>query len=332
MQFNLFRKINSRKLRKFIIDNVRFIDSVPYKKAFYAVMNPTDFCPVGCAHCLYSSHKLKSPKINKRLMNIFVKIANQASIKMLVFSGGGEPFENLERMLYAIKNIKSLEDVIIITSAYFAKSSVLTRNVLDKVYDSASIQRKRKGFKKVTITLRISRDNHQCNIIPLQNIINVINYTIDKSDFSKFRIVIRTILDDKENQDLELANKLKFKLLPKKTKENIHKNLPIIDGLPVRWMIGKNIEIPIIYKPTYFMGRSSSKKFKNVYSLWKIIKSEKESGTSFNLCLRGSKGEGHNYYETLLKGYYFWRKISKRKMIYNTPKQNIDNSLYYCFW
>lgn len=327
MQSNLFGKISSQKLRKFIIDNIRFIDPIPYRKAFYAVMNPTDFCPVGCAHCLYSSRKLKSPKINKRLMNVFVKIADQANLRMLVFSGGGEPFENLERMLYAIENIKSLEDVIIITSAYFAKSSASTKNILDKLSNSANVRRKRKGFKKVIITLRISRDNHQCNIIPLQNIINVTNYAIDKSDFSKFRIIIRTILGDKENQDLELINRLNFKLLPKKNKENIYKNLPTIDGLPVRWMIGKNVEIPIIYKPVYFIGRGFSKKIKNIYSLWKIIESEKESGTPFNLCLRGSKGEGHNYYETLLKGYYFWRRALKGKSIYNAFKQDVDKQL-----
>lgn len=327
MQLNFFEKTNSQKLRRFIIDNIELIDPIPYKKAFYAVINPTDFCPVGCSHCLYSSLELKGARINKTQMGSFLKMANQANLKMLVFSGGGEPFENLEEMLRAIRNIKTLKDVIIITSAYFAKSSKTTRNILNKMYNAANKERGEKGFKKVIITIRISRDNAQCNIIPLQNIINIIDYFIKKADFSNFRILIRTILDYKENQDIELIDKLKFELLPKKNKKDIYKNLPVIDGLPVRWMISKNIEIPIIYKPVYFTGRGVHRGFRNSYSLWKIIESEEKSGTPFNLCIRGSKGEGHNYYETLLRGYSLWRKNLKGKLIYNTPKQNINKQL-----
>jgi len=323
---SFFNDKSSREIRKWIIENIKFKNSIPYRKASYAVMNPTDFCPVGCPHCMYSSHKLKKSKIDKKLMNSFVKIANQAKLKMFVFSGGGEPFENLEQMLRAIENIKSLKDVIIISSGYFAKSSETAKNILDKIYNAANTKRKRKNFGKVIITLRISRDSSQCRVIPLENLVNIINWAIDKNDPSKIRILIRTILSYEENEDLKLAEKLNFNLLPEKDKKHIYKNLPIIDGLPTRWLINKKIEIPVIYKPLYFMGRAKNKSARNKYSLWKIIQSEKKSGTPFNLCIRGPKGEGHNYYETILNGYYFWKRNIK-KIIYDTPKYKIRKEL-----
>lgn len=319
---------SSRNLRRWIIDNIKFKNSVPYREASYAVINPTDFCPVGCLHCMYSSHGFRKSKINKKLVESFIKIANQMDLKMLVFSGGGEPFENLKQMLRAIENIKSLEDVIIISSGYFAKTPKTTKNVLDKIYNAANNKREEKNFKKVIITLRISRDNSQCKIILLKNLINIINYVNTNPNYLKFRILIRTLLNYGENGDLKFAKKLNFELLPKKDKKNIYKNLPIIDGLPTRWLVNEkgNIEIPIIYKPLYFMGRAKNKNTKNIYSLWKIIKSEEDSVTPFNLCLRGPKGEGHNYYETIFKGYCFWKKKLK-KIIYNTPKDKAKKNL-----
>ncbi len=325
---SFFDDKSSREIRKWIIGNIKFKNSISYREASYAVMNPTDFCPVGCPYCMYSSHKFKKSRISKKLMQSFVKIANQAKLKMLVFSGGGEPFENLEQMLQAIENIESLKDVIIISSGYFAKNPKTTKDILDKIYNVANIGRQRKNFGKVTITLRVSRDSSQCKVIPLENLVNIINYTIRKNDSSKIRILIRTILSYRENEDLKLAKKLNFNLLPQKDKKNIYKNLPIIDGLPTRWLIDKKekIEIPIIYKPLYFMGRAKNKNARNRYSLWKIIKSEKRSGTSFNPCIRGPKGEGHNYYETILNGYYFWKRNIK-KIIYDTPKYKTRKEL-----
>ncbi len=325
---DFFNDKASQETRKWLIENIKFKNSIPYRKAFYAVMNPTDFCPVGCPHCMYSSHKLEKSKIDKKTMDSFIKIANQAELKMLVFSGGGEPFENLEQMLRAIENIKSLKDVVIISSGYFAKNPKITKNILDKIYNTANIKRERKNFEKLIITLRISRDSSQCRVVPLENLINIINYTNNKNDLLGFRILIRTILGYKENEDLKLAEKLNFNLLPEKDKKNIYKNLPIIDGLPTRWLINEKekIEIPIIYKPLYFMGRAKNKSTRNKYSLWKIIQSEKKSGTLFNLCIRGPKGEGHNYYETILNGYYFWKK-NIQKITYDTPKHKTRKEL-----
>jgi len=325
---NFFNDKSSRELRKLIIDNIKFKNSVPYREASYAVMNPTDFCPVGCPYCIYSSHKLKKSRISKKPIDSFIKIANQAKLKMLVFSGGGEPFENLKQILQAIENIKPLKDVIIITSGYFAKNPKITKNILDKIYNAANTKRERKNFEKLIITLRISRDSFHCRAIPLENLVNIINYVREKNDLSRLRILIRTILDHKEDEDLKLSEELGFNLLPKKDRKNIYKNLPIIDGLPTRWLINKKerIEIPIIYKPLYFMGRAENKNVRNTYSLWKIIQSEKKSGTPFNLCIRGPKGEGHNYYETILKGYYFWKRNIK-KIIYNTPKHKVRKKL-----
>ena len=85
------------------------------------------------------------------------------------------------------------------------------------------------------------------------------------------------------------------------------------------------IQIPIIYKPIYALGRASNIRIKNTYSLWRIVEAELESGTSFNLCLRGPKGEGHNFYETIFKGYGFWK--DNLDIFYNTPKKESSKEL-----
>lgn len=327
---NVFEENNARILRKWLIDNVKFTDdSFKYKKSFYAVINPTNFCPVGCPHCLYSSLKLKKPseQISKSLMSKFVKIANQAKIEMLVFSGGGEPFENLPVIIDGIKKIKTLKDAVIITSGYFAKDAKTARRILEKIFNAANRDREEIGFSPIKITLRISRDNSQCKTVPLKNITHILKYVIEKNNSSKIRTIVRTILDYGEENDNELAKGLGLNLLPKKNKKDIYKDLPTIDGLPVRWLTDKdsNIEIPVIYKPLYFLGRATNTHSKNIHSLWSIVESEEKSGTPLNLCVRGPKGEGHNYYETVFNGYKEWKKLSLP--IFDTPKSKIEKEL-----
>lgn len=312
---NIFEEKNAQILRKWLIDNIKFTDDdFPYKKSFYAVINPTNFCPVGCPHCLYSSLKLKKPseQISKKLMDKFIEIANQAGIEMLVFSGGGEPFENLPVIIDGIKKIENLKDAVIITSGYFAKDENAVMRILDKIFNAANSDRKKIGFNPVKITLRISRDNSQCKTVPLRNIVHILKYVIGKNNHSKIRAVVRTILDYGENNDTELAERLGLNLLPKKDEKDIYKDLPTIDGLPTRWLTDKNlnIEIPVIYKPIYFLGRALNTHSKNIHSLWSIVESEEKSGTPLNLCVRGPKGEGHNYYETIFGGYKEWKKLS----------------------
>ncbi len=328
---NFFSDEQRQKIiRKFLIDNVEYKNKdFPYNKAFYAVINTTNFCPVGCPHCLYSSKKFKDKdqSLGKKTINNFIKIVNQANLKMLVISGGGEPFENLEIMLEAIRSIETLEDVIIITSAYFSKDKETTEMIMNKICRAGKEERIKNKLKEVIITIRISRDNSQCKVIPTANIINLINYIIKKSEKNKIRVLLRTILDKNNDNDLEISQKLNFKLKPHKNIKNIHKGIPIIDSFPTRWMVNNDntIQIPVIYKPLYVLGRAFSTKMKDTYSLWKIVDSEIESGTSFNLCLRGPKGEGHNFYETVLRGYDFWN--NNLNMHYNTPKNEFSKGL-----
>jgi len=260
-------------------------------------------------------------------MDKFIKIANQAKIEMLVFSGGGEPFENLPVIINSIKKIKPLRDAVIITSGYFAKDEKTASRILDKLFNAAHSGRQKIGFSPVKITLRISRDNSQCKTVPLHNIIHILKYVIEKKDYSKIRALVRTILDYGEDNDAELAKNLDLDLLPKKNEKDIYKDLPTIDGLPVRWLTNKdlNIEIPIIYKPLYFLGRASNTHSKNIHSLWSIVESEEKSGTPLNLCVRGLKGEGHNYYETIFNGYKEWKKLSL--LSFDTPKNKIKKEL-----
>lgn len=327
---NIFEENNSKIVRKFLIDNIKFTDkNFTYKKSLYAVMNPTNFCPVGCPHCLYSSLKLRRPseQITLGVMRKFIKIANQAKLEMLVFSGGGEPFENFSVIIEGIRRIKTLKDVVIITSGYFANDKKTTGDVLGKIYKAANFDRSKNGLNPVIITLRISRDNSQCKTVPLENILNILNYFKEKNDFSNFRVIIRTILDYGQDNDVDIAKNLNLKLLPKKDKSDIYKNMPTIDGLPTRWLVDENqkIEIPIIYKPLYFLGKASNAHSKNIHSLWSIVESEENSGTPLNLCIRGSKGEGHNYYESVFRGYEDWKKLSSA--VVDTPKSIIEKQL-----
>lgn len=244
---------------------------------------------------------------------------------MIVFSGGGEPTENLNAILEILKDVKSLQDVVLITSANFAGTIKSTTEVLDRITHSAWEYRYNQNLKPIKITIRISYDNNHQWKIPIGNVVNLTNYVINQNS-PLLRVLIRTVLNEDENKDESLAKLLKLELSPHKRKNNILKGLPIIDGLPCRWLIDRKnrIEIPIIYKPTYFVGRGKNIK-KNSWSYKNIIDSEIKSGSKFNLCLRGSKGEGHNYYETLFKGYNFWEKIGKQ--FYNSPKNDRDKGL-----
>lgn len=328
----LFFNSEYKKIRTILIKNIKFkIPLAPqFKKSFYAVINPTDNCPISCPNCIYSSsntNSLRSPELSifdcKKIVNIF----SEAGVKMVVFSGGGEPFENLKAILFIIENLSTLRDVIIITNGYFAANNAKTKNLLDKIYSAATNKRRERGFKSAKILFRLSLDKDHCLHIPPENVKNIINYFKKNKKNKYFKLIIRTILNDAYYIKNLFENNLGLSLLPKGA-ENSNK-FPIIDGMPCGWFIDKdNFEIPTIFKPKYYTGRTIKRKQSALAmnSYEEIIKAELKSGSKFNLCLRGQKGEGHNYYENIIRGYNFWKTKIKTR-IYNSKKKDTNKAL-----
>jgi len=321
---HLFDPITSIWLRKWIVsitqDNkIKFKDNPKnnQKESNYCVINPIDYCSVGCKHCLYSAkltNKRECPKISLKDSKKLSKILTEANMKQIVFSGGGEPLENLKTVLYLMNNVSTLEEVVIITSAFFAKTKRVTEEILNKILNIAK-------KKEISLILRISRDNAQQANVPLEYIKNIIDFKKkDKKYCSLFSIIFRTLIGEDQNQD---------KLISELCSLEIHpiRRFPIIDGLPVKWFIDKGLklEIPVIYKPLYFTGRAKKIQGKS-YSLWKIVRDEEKSGGLFNLSIRGPRGQGHNYYGELLKGYSSWRRKGSPLNL-SSPFKKEDKSL-----
>ena len=321
-----------KKLRTVLLKNIKFkitLDS-RFKKSFYAVINPTDNCSISCPNCIYSSsnnNSSKLPKLSILDCKKIVKIFSEAGVKMVIFSGGGEPFENLKTVLFIIENLPTLRDVVIITNGYFASNDTETKYLLDKIYSAATNKRKIKGFKKTKILLRLSLDKDHYLQVPAENVKNIISYFKKNKKNKYFQLIIRTILNDAYYIKNLFKDNLGLSLLPR-VAENSNK-FPIIDGMPCGWFSDKNnFEIPTIFKPQYYTGRITREKKSSlaINSYEEIIKSELKSGSKFNLCLRGPKGEGHNYYENIVRGHNFWRKKIKNR-VYNSKKNDMKKAL-----
>lgn len=84
--------------------------------------------------------------------------------------------------------------------------------------------------------------------------------------------------------------------------------------MPVSWRRSGDAEVPVIYKPDYGLGfgRPAGRQDWN----------EERAGTPFNLSWRGPRGEGHNYYGTILRGEAHCRSLLGGSREYVTPKQD----------
>lgn len=292
--FLIRKKIYKIALKKKILFNNRR----NYTKSFYCVINPIDYCEVACPHCLYSTKNISKQAANKISINQWFKtwlFLWQAWVKQIVFSWWGEPFENTTAMLNIIKNTSSLEDIVIITSGYFAKSVESTKEVVDKIFKEINNHK-----NDIKLTFRISRDSSQEKQLPIDNIINIIDYKINNN--KNLRIILRTIVND--DKDIKkIKDLLGAKLLPKE-------ELPLINWVPVKWMLfdDSDIEIPIIYKPYYFVWRWNNSKKKTIIDVWDLVYYEEKKSWQFNLSIRWNRWEWHNYYEDLFFWYSNWKE------------------------
>lgn len=322
----MFTEKNAHMLRHYLAQRVPEVKSYYNPEVSVMVVNAADQCALTCPNCLFSAAMAKKvfngdpPRITMTQIQNFVKVMNEAKAELLVFSGGGESYENMDVMCYAVENLKNIRDVVTITSAYFATTEETTSLMLDKFIEAIRRGNKMRG-RDITFTLRISYDTF--HNVPVENIVNVIKYALSRSgDGVHIRPIIRTILDPAQNLDLVLAKMLSAKLLPEKDPLNPIANLPIIDAFPTRWIVNDNMEIPVIYKPTYFLGFAKKISKQDIPGTsWRDVKKAEEIGDSFfNLSMRGGQGEGHNFYETILLGYSYWMATLNKATNYNTPR------------
>lgn len=265
-------------------------DQIPEKLALYAVVNPIDYCPVGCPHCMFSSRKkyIENTRLTIEQAEKAAQIFSEAGLKKLVITGGGEPFENLESIYILLSQTRTLKRVVFITSSYFAVSSEETAKYLDKIIEILE-------EKRVSVVFRLSRDRNYSKTVPFKNVVNVINYLANKNLQS--RVIIRGLMSDNDNLYNEFVG----------FGYSLRTTMPyLIDGLNVVWYKDTNgVEIPVILKPDYFTGRNKTQNKTGLQStsVWDVIDIESNAGTPLNLSRRGEYGEGHDYYENILNGY-----------------------------
>jgi len=335
---NLFDARLSHDLRAYLIKHAHeYSPGTPIGKAAVAVVNAADKCHLSCPNCLFSAPVVSRvfdgnpPAITQMQAYNFVRLMNEANLNQLVFSGGGESYENLECMTYFLENLVTIRQVVTITSAYFAENMQATKRIFEILIQAIEKGNHKRGIDQLDFILRLSFDNS--HNVSLDNIVNVLHFALTHNSQSvKFRPIIRTLLDDGKNRDTELAKALGAQLLLNNGNNDTKKfidGIPIIDGFPVNWLILDENQIPIIYKPLYFEG-SAIKKQSSSQTLWSwrdIKQQEENADTPFNLAVRGLNGEGHNYYETVLKGYDFWKHDLGGVMRYVTPKKQSEKGL-----
>jgi hypothetical protein len=323
-----FQEPRAAGVRKWLMEQVTFTESpYPYTRAAYAVVNPIDYCPVGCPHCMFSS--LKRPAaadiaISGAQTDVLAGLLSDAVVRELVLTGGGEPFENTAAMFRLVSEATCLEHVVVITSAYFAETPAAAAEMLERLRQMATGRRRERGLDPVQITLRISRDDSYMRTVPLTNILYVIDYVRRHSDV--FRLIIRTLMADEGHEDQRLAALLGGELLP-----GLGQLPPALDGLHTRWIRSAgHPDIPVIYKPAYFTGRGqrgvNRQRRGPGSSVWDVVRDEAQAGTPLNLAIRGPRGEGHDYYQNLLEGYHYWSgQLGGKDFI--SPKSHVQKEL-----
>lgn len=323
----------SQKIRSYIIRNTPEFGVISNPGVSVAVVNAADKCALTCPNCLFSAALTTKlfggtpPSISLGQMERFVHIMNEAGLELIVFSGGGESYENLDAMCYAVEHLRHIRQVVSITSVYFANSEEETRLVLDQL-TSAMLRGNQSRNEKLDFVIRISFDTF--HKVSVQNFARVIEYArLHTQEALSIRPIVRTLLDPRENMDVLLAKELQAKLVPAKDDRDPVRNLPIIDGFPTRWLVIDDMEIPVIYKPVYFLGFGKKLKRSEVPGTsWREIKKAEEvSNSFFNLSLRGKQGEGHNFYETVLRGYNHWRSELSGAKRYITPRNQEEKHL-----
>ena len=280
------------------------------------MVNPTDRCSLSCAHCLFSAPLQKragAPRPDQltpaAAAHLGVFLA-EAGVRQLVISGGGEPLENLPAVVALTEVLATAEELVVITSGHYAQSGPAASAHLDPVLQAFA-----RHHASVRLIIRLSADaRHRIDPSCYRR---VAEWAGDHACGPvEVRAIVRSSISDLTRG---AAGNWLSAFGPGALPAGDPGTLPVVDGMPVTWLHSGEAEVPVIFKPDYGLGFGRLALRQD----WKhLVQAEERAGTPFNLSWRGPRGEGHNYYGTILRGEAYCRSLLGGGREYVTPKQD----------
>ncbi len=199
---------------------------------------PTELCPNKCRFCLAAWKASCEERIGRSLSEeefeiIADEVINFAGERSLILTvTGGEPFLELERVLYLLRHARSRVDIT--TSACWAQDISRAREVLARLSEAAKENRS-EGFK---FTLQVSIDAFHQEVrfekgefvqnVPIECVINLLRLT--QEEFPEVEVVLLTKLTSYEDPLARLIKLLerqgmRVKLTRKVTQQGVTVNL-----------------------------------------------------------------------------------------------------------
>ncbi len=199
---------------------------------------PTELCPNRCRFCLAAWKTSCEERIGRSISEeefevIADEVINFADERGLIITvTGGEPFLELERVLYLVKHARSRLDIT--TSAYWARDIGKAKEILSKLSDAAK-ENHNENFK---FTLQVSLDAFHQEVffekgefvqnVPIECIINLLKLT--QEEFPEIEVVLLTKLTSYEDPLARLIKLLekqgmKVRLTRKVTQPGVTVNL-----------------------------------------------------------------------------------------------------------
>jgi hypothetical protein len=280
------------------------------------VVNPTDRCSLSCAHCLFSTPLQKQAgapgpdELTPAAAAHLGAFLAQAGVRQLVISGGGEPLENLPAVIALTETLATVEELVVITSGHYAQSGPAASAYLDPLLQALADH-----HASVRLIIRLSADaGHRIDPSCYRRVADwAADHACGPVDV---RAILRSSMSDLARGT---AGSCLSAFGPGAPSIGAPGTLPVVDGMPVTWLRSGEAEIPVIFKPDYGLGFAAPA----LRHDWKhLVQAEERAGTPFNLSWRGPRGEGHNYYGTILRGETHCRSLLGGSPEYVTPKQD----------
>lgn len=191
--------------RRVIKNNIKLPVSKKYKDKASLYVSLTDRCPVGCDGCFFASQMLKKNPDNtftkERLKKLFA-FTKKANIRTLTISGGGEPFLEMDAILEIIKKA-SCDELIIITSGFWAKNKTKAKKDIDLIYrtlEETNKIRAANGKEALKIGMRLSVDDFHSKKVSFKSYENILNIFVedyfDLNNKKEFYFFIRSVIGD----------------------------------------------------------------------------------------------------------------------------------------
>ena len=199
---------------------------------------PTELCPNRCRFCLAAWKASCEERIGRNLSEeefqiIADEVINFAGERGLIVTvTGGEPFLELERVLYLLRHARSRVDIT--TSAYWARDVERAREILAKLREAAK-ENRNEDFK---YTLQVSLDAFHQEVffekgefvqnVPIECVLNLLKLT--QEEFTDIEVVLLTKLTSYEDPLARLIKLLekqgmKVRLTRKVTQPGVTVNL-----------------------------------------------------------------------------------------------------------